>query len=113
MTEIELPGVPFHNALTGTLPGFVVGLCGHRVARSEWAAGYRVCERCTHDDYVRVEQALEWLAPVQLGGSLTYQRAQELLAEWEHRADLSGVEVQLILNRYPDPDDYETQVTKR
>lgn len=26
--------------------GFVVGHCGHRVARSEWAAGYRLCEHC-------------------------------------------------------------------
>lgn len=30
----------------GVLPGYVVGECGHRVARSEWAAGSRVCERC-------------------------------------------------------------------
>lgn len=27
-------------------PGYVVGRCEHRVARSEWAAGLRVCERC-------------------------------------------------------------------
>ena len=26
--------------------GFVVGHCGHRVAATEWNAGYRYCERC-------------------------------------------------------------------
>lgn len=26
--------------------GFVTGLDGHRVARSEWAAGFRTCEHC-------------------------------------------------------------------
>lgn len=27
-------------------PGFVVGECGHRLAGSEWRAGFRTCERC-------------------------------------------------------------------
>lgn len=27
--------------------GFVVGHCGHRVAGSEWSAGFRTCEHCT------------------------------------------------------------------
>lgn len=27
-------------------PGYVVGECGHRVARSEWRAGNRTCESC-------------------------------------------------------------------
>lgn len=27
-------------------PGYVVGTCGHRLARSEWRAGFRACERC-------------------------------------------------------------------
>lgn len=27
-------------------PGYVVGVCGHRVAGSEWQAGFRTCERC-------------------------------------------------------------------
>jgi len=27
-------------------PGYVVGVCEHRVARSEWLAGCRTCERC-------------------------------------------------------------------
>lgn len=26
--------------------GYVVGTCGHRVAGSEWMAGFRNCERC-------------------------------------------------------------------
>jgi len=26
--------------------GYVVAQCGHRIARSEWAAGFRNCERC-------------------------------------------------------------------
>lgn len=32
--------------MTGGMTGFVVGKCGHRVAGSEWAAGFRNCERC-------------------------------------------------------------------
>jgi hypothetical protein len=32
-------------------PGYVVGECGHRVAASEWRAGFRVCERCPSDDW--------------------------------------------------------------
>lgn len=32
------------------LPGFVVGSCGHRVAASEWRAGFRTCERCRSGD---------------------------------------------------------------
>lgn len=31
-------------------PGYVVGQCGHRLARSEWRAGFRTCERCTATD---------------------------------------------------------------
>lgn len=30
-------------------PGYVVGTCGHRVAGSEWRAGFRTCERCPDD----------------------------------------------------------------
>lgn len=37
----------FHPGLPPEmLNGFVVGECGHRVAGSEWRAGFRVCERC-------------------------------------------------------------------
>jgi hypothetical protein len=35
------PGSPIAGQL-----GYVVGICGHRVARSEWCAGFRLCERC-------------------------------------------------------------------
>jgi hypothetical protein len=31
-------------------PGNVVGTCGHRVAASEWRAGFRTCERCPRED---------------------------------------------------------------
>lgn len=36
-------------------PGYVVGTCGHHVAKQEWRAGLRTCERCpdptdAHDD---------------------------------------------------------------
>lgn len=37
--------VPFDPG-TGPVPGFVAGHCGHRVAESEWRAGFRTCERC-------------------------------------------------------------------
>lgn len=36
---------PF-NAGDGPVPGYVAGACGHRVAESEWKAGFRNCERC-------------------------------------------------------------------
>ena len=42
--EDEVP-VPFVGPY-GPIPGYVAGWCGHRVAESEWRAGFRVCERC-------------------------------------------------------------------
>lgn len=36
---------PGYEKLPG-LSGYRVGECGHRVASQEWAAGFRVCERC-------------------------------------------------------------------
>jgi hypothetical protein len=30
-------------------PGYVVGTCRHRVAGSEWRAGFRTCERCPRE----------------------------------------------------------------
>lgn len=33
----------------GPIPGYVAGLCRHRVAESEWRAGFRVCEHCVHN----------------------------------------------------------------
>lgn len=44
-------GQPFtHPDLPEGLGG-IVGWCGHRVAESEWLAGYRVCERDSESDY--------------------------------------------------------------
>lgn len=40
------PGDPIPPERTGGMTGFVVGECGHRVAGSEWRAGFRNCERC-------------------------------------------------------------------
>jgi hypothetical protein len=37
---------PFRHPSLGEMPGFVAGRCGHRLARSEWDAGFRECERC-------------------------------------------------------------------
>jgi hypothetical protein len=37
----SVAGTPFPGR-----PSRVVGTCGHAVAGSEWAAGYRKCERC-------------------------------------------------------------------
>lgn len=39
------PGEPFVSS-EGPREGFVVGVCRHAVARSEWNAGFRKCERC-------------------------------------------------------------------
>jgi hypothetical protein len=39
------PGAPIPLELNGGLAGYVVGKCGHRVAESEWRAGFRNCER--------------------------------------------------------------------
>jgi hypothetical protein len=40
------PGDPIPPERTGGMTGFVAGNCGHRVAASEWGAGFRNCERC-------------------------------------------------------------------
>lgn len=37
--------IPF-NPGNGEMRGFVTGRCGHRVAESEWRAGFRICEHC-------------------------------------------------------------------
>lgn len=46
--SVVTPGEPFHHPdlPAELLEGFVVGECGHRVAGSEWRAGFRTCERC-------------------------------------------------------------------
>ncbi|MFC9973628.1 hypothetical protein ACFVH6_22305 [Spirillospora sp. NPDC127200] len=40
------PVFPEPGSVIPDQPGFRVGECGHRVAGSEWRAGYRTCERC-------------------------------------------------------------------
>jgi len=42
----------------GLLEGFRVGWCAHKVAAQEWAAGFRVCERCNQDDYVHTPRPI-------------------------------------------------------
>lgn len=46
-------GQPFNGGpeFGGIMPGYVVGVCAHRVARSEWNAGLVTCERCDRNDY--------------------------------------------------------------
>lgn len=48
MTVTVLGAEPFPvgEPFPGSEEGYVTGLCAHRVARSEWAAGFRVCEHC-------------------------------------------------------------------
>lgn len=40
------PGDPIPPEQNGGQAGYVAGECGHRVAGTEWAAGFRNCERC-------------------------------------------------------------------
>lgn len=40
------PGSDIPPGENGGMPGYVVGLCRHRVAGSEWRAGLSNCERC-------------------------------------------------------------------
>ncbi len=47
------PG-PYPHDGNGTLLGYVAGWCGHKVARSEWRAGSRVCERCPKQEPPKV-----------------------------------------------------------
>lgn len=60
-----------------------------------------------------VTDAVEYLNGVVLSGSLTMRRAAELLGDWGRRGELSEAQVQQILARYPDPRDYERQVSGR
>lgn len=40
-----LADVPVGEEIPGQ-PGYIKGQCGHRVAATEWRAGFRTCERC-------------------------------------------------------------------
>ena len=44
--EYPEPGSEIPPEKNGGMAGYVVGYCTHRVAASEWAAGFRNCERC-------------------------------------------------------------------
>lgn len=49
LKEEDMEKAPLYPQPGSTIPdqpGYVVGRCGHRVAKSEWKAGFRVCERC-------------------------------------------------------------------
>lgn len=45
----EPPAYPAPGSDIPDQPGYVVGRCGHRLAASEWRAGFRTCERCGSD----------------------------------------------------------------
>lgn len=42
----SVPVYPAPGSVIPEQPGYVVGECRHRVAASEWRAGFRTCERC-------------------------------------------------------------------
>lgn len=42
----DSPVYPAPGSRIPDMPGYVVATCGHRVAGSEWRAGFRTCERC-------------------------------------------------------------------
>lgn len=45
----DTPAYPAPGSQIPDQPGYIVGACGHRVAGSEWRAGFRTCERCPAD----------------------------------------------------------------
>ena len=51
------PGDPIPPERTGGMTGFVTGECGHRLAASEWRAGFRNCERCGAESVFRLTDA--------------------------------------------------------
>lgn len=46
VTTLNEEIIPVGEPFPGSEEGYVTGLCAHRVARSEWAAGFRCCEHC-------------------------------------------------------------------
>ena len=98
--SVQIPEVPFVNDAVGPMPGFVAGLCGHHVARSEWRAGFLTCERCPVGDFEYVVAAVEHVTAVEPDG-LTRERAAELLDfSFADRGELSDEDIELILARY-------------
>jgi hypothetical protein len=49
VAEAAAPLYPAPGGEIPGQPGYVVGLCEHRVALSEWRVGFRTCERCPSD----------------------------------------------------------------
>lgn len=45
---------PFVDPENGPRIGYVVGTCEHAVARQEWDAGMRSCERCPEDEHIKI-----------------------------------------------------------
>lgn len=50
MSTVQTPTYPAPGSEIPDMPDYVVGTCGHRLAASEWRAGFRTCERCPSDD---------------------------------------------------------------
>ncbi|MFB4320629.1 hypothetical protein [Actinomadura sp. 21ATH] len=48
------PAYPAPGSTIPDQPGYVVGTCEHRVAKSEWRAGFRTCERCLAEPVAEV-----------------------------------------------------------
>lgn len=46
MSTTTPPAYPDPGSAIPGQPGYVVAACRHRVAQSEWRAGWRTCERC-------------------------------------------------------------------
>ncbi|MGW3346765.1 hypothetical protein ACWDA3_25930 [Nonomuraea rubra] len=44
------PQYPDPGSSIPGMPGYVVATCCHRIAASEWRAGFRTCERCPSTD---------------------------------------------------------------
>jgi hypothetical protein len=62
-------------------PGYVVGVCGHRVAQSEWNAGFRDCERCAVERRSRAIDSDEFddtVAPVPEPSPLNHGDANKI-----------------------------------
>ena len=73
------PGDPIPAERTGGMTGFRVGECGHRVAESEWVAGFRNCERCGEAEDL-TDRLQAWAS----GQDANVHAAVTLLIEQDH-----------------------------
>lgn len=81
-------------------PGYVVGTCGHRLAGSEWRAGFRTCERCPDDaPAISADAAAHVLFHIGAGGWPGSTFVQQLLKAFE-TAD--GVHQALLGTGFPE-----------